>query len=278
MWRLSVPYLACGVLASLFLFLLNDVWMPHSTEAAERILNRYTDQQQSASDRKWVHNLNFRNDREGRVWNIGQYHLDSASMTNVQVEWALPGGVHRHIIAESGGYTNHIWFFDNVQLFTYRSLSDPTPMRETTNSVEITTFEETPEQIKSEVKINSLSNIKAAKKARLSIAEIVNYFRLHPYLTGEKKALLYTQLHARLAGPWTCLVVVLIAIPFGSATGRRNVYVGVASSIVLCFAFFIMSRFGLALGTSGAVPAWLAAWSPNLLFGGAGVFLTNRIR
>ncbi len=277
-WRLSVPYLVCGVLASILLFLLNDVWLPHSSETAEGILNRYTDQAQSAAERKLIRNLNFRNDRQGRVWNVGVYNLETAAMTNAQVEWVLPGNFRRHIIAETGGWTNHIWFFDNVQLFTYRSLSDATPLRETTNSIEITTFEETPEVIKSEVKINSLSNIRAAKKARLSIAEILHYFRLHPYLTGEKKALLYTQLHARLAGPWTCLVVVLIAIPFGSATGRRNVFVGVASSIVLCFAFFVLSRFGLALGTSGTIPAWLAAWSPNLLFGVTGIWLTNRIR
>ncbi len=51
-------------------------------------------------------------------------------------------------------------------------------------------------------------------------------------------AMLNTQLHGRLAAPWTCLVVVFIAIPFGSLSGRRNVLVGVASSILICFVFF----------------------------------------
>ncbi len=46
---------------------------------------------------------------------------------------------------------------------------------------------------------------------------------------------------AVLAAPFTCLAVVLIALPFGAKAGRHNVFVGVASSIFLpawifCFA------------------------------------------
>jgi lipopolysaccharide export LptBFGC system permease protein LptF len=32
------------------------------------------------------------------------------------------------------------------------------------------------------------------------------------------------------------------------------------------------------LGTSGQVPAWLAAWLPNLIFAGTGLALTLRTR
>jgi len=38
--------------------------------------------------------------------------------------------------------------------------------------------------------------------------------------------MLETKLHERLASPWRAFIVVFIALPFGAATGRRNVYVG----------------------------------------------------
>jgi len=85
-------------------------------------------------------------------------------------------------------------------------------------------------------------------------------------------------LQGRLAAPWTCVVVVLIAIPFGAASGRRNVFVGVASSLVICFAFFILQQVGLVYGATGRLPAWLGAWAPNLSFGLAGLILTDRVR
>ncbi|HSH95758.1 MAG TPA: LptF/LptG family permease, partial [Roseimicrobium sp.] len=97
-------------------------------------------------------------------------------------------------------------------------------------------------------------------------------------LTGPTKALVLTQLHGRLAAPWTCLVVVLIAVPFGTGGSRRNALVGVASSLVICFTFFVLSRFSLAFGTSGHLPSWLAAWLPNLVFATLGSVLITRSR
>jgi len=73
-------------------------------------------------------------------------------------------------------------------------------------------------------------------------------------------------------------VVVLIALPFGAASGRRNVFVGVASSIGITFAFLLLMRISLALGASGYLPAWLAGWLPNLIFGFIGLWLTARTR
>ena len=71
------------------------------------------------------------------------------------------------------------------------------------------------------------------------------------------------------------LVVVLIAIPFGAPSGRRNVFVGVAASIFICFAYFVLQRFGMALGTGGYLPPLIGAWLPNVLFGGAGLWLVS---
>jgi lipopolysaccharide export LptBFGC system permease protein LptF len=106
----------------------------------------------------------------------------------------------------------------------------------------------------------------------------VNYLRLHPNPSPAYRFWLYTKLQGRLAAPWTCLVVVVIAIPFGVAGGRRNVFVGVASSIVICFGYFVLQQVGLALGTSGRMSPWLAVWFPNLSFGLVGLWMTARVR
>jgi lipopolysaccharide export system permease protein len=71
---------------------------------------------------------------------------------------------------------------------------------------------------------------------------------------------------------------VLIAIPFGAPSGRRNVFVGVAGSIFLCFAYFVLMQIGLAMGSGGWMPAWVAAWLPNIVFSLLAIFLINRVR
>ena len=120
--------------------------------------------------------------------------------------------------------------------------------------------------------------VKAARKAQLTLAEILDYRWLHPDLRPRDRALLDTKLHARLATPWTCLVVVLIAIPFGARSGRRNVFIGVASGIFICFGYFVLQQVGTALGIGGFVLPLLAGWLPNGLFGAAGLWLIARVR
>ncbi len=276
-WRLSAPYFVVGFVMSVGLFALTELWSVDSQEAGDRILNRHLANQPDAAARQWQAKVHFSNDRDARNWDIGEYHLLTGEMKNPVVEWRLPDGTRRQIFAERGAWTNRVWTFYNVTQLTYRT-PDDTPPGLKTNALAFPEFSETPKQIRSEIKISGMSAMKAAKKPRFSIAEILEYKRLHPKLKPDDDALLNTQLHGRLAAPWTCLVVVFIAIPFGSLSGRHNVFVGVASSIFICFVFFVLTRVGLALGTSGELVPWLAAWLPNLVFGGAGLGLTWRVR
>jgi len=90
--------------------------------------------------------------------------------------------------------------------------------------------------------------------------------------------MLMTQFHGRIAQPWTCVVVVLMALPFGAMTGKRNVFTGVAGSVAICFFYFVLLRWGLALGTSGHIPPVLAAWLPNTVFAATGLGIVLKLR
>ena len=61
-------------------------------------------------------------------------------------------------------------------------------------------------------------------------------------------------------------------------SAKRNQAVGVASSIFICFAYFVLLQLSLALGAGGKVEPWIAAWMPNALFGLTGLILIWRTR
>lgn len=279
LWRVCVPYLVVGIIASVALFAVNEVWVPNIDDKAERILNRHTSRQKDTAERELVRNLGFTNTRDDRTWQIGAFHLRTAEMTAPQVDWRLPDGSRRWIFAERATRKNDVWHFFNVREYQ-DAADDPSMLVPSfqTNVMAFPEFSETPDEIRSEIKIGSRLHIRRARKADIPISEIFDYLRLHPNPSRTDAYWLYTKLHGRLAAPWTCLVVVLIAVPFGAPSGRRNVFVGVASSIFICFSYFILLQLGLALGAGGYVPAWLAAWSPNLTFGFAGLWLTARVR
>lgn len=277
LYRLSLPYLGVGLVFSLILFALNELWVPRGDEAARRVVAGPATASDAHAGWQWTRNLHFRNARDGRIWNIAAFNTATGEMLNPQVEWMLPDRSNR-LMARSAVWSNGCWVFLDVQEIVAFAGKDSSEFTEThTNSLTVCEFTETPEQIRSEIKISRLSNYRTAKDVQLSIAEILHYFHLHPDLNDRDRALLSTRLQERLAAPWTCLVVVLIALPFGAFSTRRNAFAGVASSVFICFAFFILLRLGLALGSGGYIPPWVAAWLPNGLFAAIGLGLTQRI-
>jgi lipopolysaccharide export system permease protein len=280
LWRLALPYLGVGVGASLLLLALNELCVPDSDEAASRVLARHQPRQPGALPRNIVRNLGFTNARDSRKWQIGTYNSDTGEMLNPLVLWTQPDGSCLRIEAKRAVRRDGVWTFYDVSEHKDAAQTNtlPVPLLRA-NVLAIPELSERPEQIKSYIRIAPIMTAlpsRSAGKADVPILAILNYLRLEP--APAQPNLLYTKLYGRLAAPWTCLVVVLIAIPFGAASGRRNVFVGVASSLLICFVYYFVLLMGLALGTTGWVAPWLAAWFPNLSFGLAGLWMTARVR
>jgi lipopolysaccharide export system permease protein len=276
--RISIPYLAVGLVLSLVLFFLNERLVPDSAAQAEALKNKHV---LSPDSPKYSNGrINFRNARENRIWNIAGLNWDTLELVEPHVEWILPDGTRKQLIAKRGAWTNDEWVFYDVELFTYDPKIDwekpQEPLR--TNVIAMPELRDRPENIQLQLKFQHVNAVEAAKRTQLTLHEI-QYLRSHLELNRRDRAMLDTQLHARLAQPWTCLVVALVALPFGARThSRRSVMVGVASSIFIVFVYFILLRLGLALGTGGYIPPWLAAWLPNAVFATIGLVLTWKLK
>jgi LPS export ABC transporter permease LptG len=272
LWRLCLPYFAVGLLASFALLVINEMWAPRSVEVAEQILNRRVAGSNASAP---IGELRIDNSRDGRVWIARRYNRRTGEMFTVSVRTILSDGGYLLLEADHAVFTNGAWtFYQALERQQTNLLLMPVqPRAEVLTKPE---FTETPEAMNSEIALSTGNALKKAKRADLPIAAIRNYLRFHPH--PEHAAALYTKLHGRLAAPWTCLVVVLIAIPFGAGSGRRNVFVGVASSILICFSYFVLQQVCLALGAGGHLQPWLAGWFPNLAFGLTGIVLSTRVR
>ena len=276
LWRLCAPYFLVGFLASVALFGLNEFCAPHNAEWADRILSRHV--QKSSSRNSQNHFTDFVNAREHRLWHFSQYLVGTSEMVNPIVSWTLPNGSVRQIKAERAIYTNGVWTFFGAKEFEQADSHAPLLPSFQAGVLPMPEFGETPREIRSEIKISEYQGLLTSRRADIPLVDLVTYLRLHPDLPNADANPLLTKLYGRLAAPWTCLVVVLIAIPFGAASGRRNLFFGVAGSIFICFTFFVLQQVGLTLGTGGWLPAWLAAGLPNLIFGATGLWLTARVR
>jgi lipopolysaccharide export system permease protein len=275
--RLSIPYFIMGALLGLMVFAMNELCVPQADEASKEILSRRI----SASlDPAWIVNVDFHNESQHRYWHFDRLNRHTSEMVAPTVSCGLGDGSWLVIHADRGVYTNGLWLFRNVDEWRKEApkAGQPAPQSyDRRRSMLVMRFSETPALIKSEVKISKMSLSEAAKRPQLSLREILTYLHLHPGLERERREALLTQLQGRIAQPFTCLAVVLIALPFGVRGGRHNVFVGVASSIFICFGYFILQRISFGLGIGGYLPPLAAAWLPNLACGLIGLSLLWRL-
>jgi lipopolysaccharide export system permease protein len=276
--RICTPYFIAGCALSVALFVLNEIVVPRSSEWKNQILARYVQKPGDIESKNDFRNFGFTNARGHRAWFMSEYRLATSEMFKPQVSWYAPDGSIELLRADRAVHMNGVWVFYGAAEYSQANASAPLIPSLLTNELAMPAFDETPRQIRSEIKISSYQSLKRNRSSDIPLTDIFAYLRLHPNLPPADSGWLFTKFYGRLAAPWTCLVVVLIAIPFGASTGRRNLFVGVAGSIFICFAFFVIQQVSLALGSGGYLPAWLAAWLPNLIFGALGLVLLLRVR
>lgn len=273
--RISFPYLLVGGIMSVGLFALNELWVPQSARAAERILTRHEDPETRARSRNLARKVWLT--RGDRKLVIEAYNTVTEEMFNPHLSWVSEDGFRHDVTAEAAAYRDGAWTFTNAQEWVFPPTAGASPTKRDIASWKMDYLPETPAQINGQIKINRMKDLKTASNTHLSIREILDYRKWNPEKTG-KTAMLNTKLHGRIADPWKCLIIVLIALPFGAATSRRNVYAGVASSILIGFVYFVVLQLALAFGSGGYIPAPVAAWAPNFLFAATGLFICHRVQ
>jgi lipopolysaccharide export system permease protein len=274
LWRLCAPYFATGLLATGVYFVINEFAVPQCQQWEEEILERHVHPDASPKIGP-AGSTSVYNARERRYWTFVEFDSRTTQMGGpITVKWAGADGKVRVLRAESAAYTNGVWTFFNAETF----LPAQQAHTSVTNMLAMPEFDETPDRLQILLKFSSHNTLHGSVSADIPLAELWEYLRSNPGLSPEDAHAWETKFHERLASPWTCFVVVLVAIPFGAQTGRRNLFVGVAGSIFIGFVYFILQRVSLAMGMGGELPGWVAAWLPNVIFAIGGILLAMRVR
>jgi len=111
----------------------------------------------------------------------------------------------------------------------------------------------------------------------------MNYRELKWYIedlrqSGFDVVKLSVQFHKKFSFPVFALIMALIAVPFAFTVGQRGALAGIAVSIGIAIVYWITGSLLENMGNISELPPPLAAWSPDVLFGLAGVYLLLKVR
>ncbi|MGP8224820.1 MAG: LptF/LptG family permease [Terracidiphilus sp.] len=115
------------------------------------------------------------------------------------------------------------------------------------------------------------------KKESLQAQEM-NFGQLDRYISDLRQSgfdtmRLRVELWHKLAYPLMTVVIAVLAIPFALSMGRRSSLTGIAIAIAVTLVYIVIDSFFGALGNVNYLPAAMAAWSSDLLFGLVGSYL-----
>jgi lipopolysaccharide export system permease protein len=264
-YRVVMPFIGVGVVATLFTAFINEKVAPNSAWRAEKFL----DYQKTGHDDKifFAGNLALKN--RNHVWMVQQFDTRDQSMYNVEmIEQRPDGSDARKVQAEKALWLDGRWWFTDVTIQAYKANGDLDGPPEVILQKEMRDLSETPQTFMAEIK----------DPQYLSASELRHYLRSKKGISSNTRARLLVDMHSRLAAPFACLIVTLIGVPIGAHTGRRGAFAGIMVAMSLFFAFYILQLTGQALGKRELVSAWVGGWLPVILFSVASPLFIHRMR
>ena len=258
--RLLLPLIGMGLLTVAASMALNYSLAPH----AELARKTFISEAQSRPGRT-IQGQIFRNRTDLRTWFVQNFLQRSNTFNNVQVlQQDANDNIVTNYVAARAVYRpeTKTWELENARVVHYDQSGNIVD-EQFFPSLKIEHWSETPFRLGS-----------ANERAEfLSLPELHEYLHFNADFPATLLAPFRTHLQYRLALPWTCFVVVCIAAPLGIGYSRRGVLSSVAAAVFLVFSMNFLVHLFLALGEGYRVPAWIAAWTPNILFMAIGLYL-----
>ena len=269
LYRIAVPVLMIAAILSAALFAFDEFYLPQANRKQEALRNVIKGKPAETVEhpgRNWM----FGQEQRGEPSTIFYYEYfdpEIDAFGNISVFEFDPGSftLIRRIHANTAQWQPnlHAWVFEDGWERDFQG--------ETVTSYRtfpVSTFKEVfepPSYFTREVRPSS----------EMSFGELARY--IHSLRqSGFNTVPLRVQLNHKLAYPLITLVMGILAIPFALSMGKRGSLSGIAIAIGVAVAYYAASAFFESMGNVSWLPAVLAAWSPDLLFGLAGAWLLLR--
>ena len=250
-----------GLLLSLLLVYLTSSVIPKAVEQSRTFFDNLEfaadETQLGAREIGLLYNLGFDNRKDGRLWFMNRFSERAWLGLGVNVHTRDTSGQELSRISAAEAYfddTHGHWvFLDGREL-----LID----HETGDILRALPFEEKKYEDFDEDPSLMLALYKEPKE--LSINELSRIIDTLPPEENPATHAYLVRFYSLFAAPFSCLVVVGIAVPFALTGVRTNPMVGVSKAMGFFAIFFVLISIASIFGERQIIPAMLAAWIPNL--------------
>ena len=267
LYRLIVPIVAIAAALAVALFLFDQYYLPQANRKQEALRNEIKGRPTQTylhPEQKWMMGQKPLPGEPGRIYYYEFFDPDQNEFANLSVFEFDPATFQltRRIFAkravwnaDAGGWAFESGWVRDVQganVTDYRTFLK-------------TSFPEiraTPDYFKKE----------DVQSQEMNFGQLDHYIRDLQQSGFDTKRLSVALWH-KLSYPLITVVMAMLAIPFALSMGRRGSITGVAVAIAVALAYMVVDNLFGAMGYVNYLPAAMAAWSADVLFGLVGGYL-----
>lgn len=275
LYRIIIPVLVATILISAALFAFDEFYLPAANRRQEALLSVIKDKPSQtflSPGLNWisgqtVNGTSANTGQPSRIFYYQFFNAEKDSFANLTVFEFDPTtfALKRRIFATAASWNPQLdnWVFVNgwQRTFAGETVASYQPFT-------VASFPEIKEQ-------PSYFKKEFLPSQEMSYSELTRYIDDLKQSGFETKRLT-VQLYKKIAYPLITLVMAILAIPFALSMGKKGSLAGIATAIGLAITYWVISLLFESMGNINVLPAVLAAWTPDLLFGITGVYLLLR--
>jgi LPS export ABC transporter permease LptG/LPS export ABC transporter permease LptF len=269
LYRMTLPIVAGAILLSGTLFAFDYYYVPGANRRQEDLRDKIKNRKQQSwqrPDRKWImfpdgsriYYYKYFDTTEKMMVDVNMFELDPATFE-----------VKHEIVADRARWIPDLkpapaWVFENGWSAVFKDKVGKSTKFQFASYPELT---EPPESFLREVPPDKQ----------------MNFMQLDRYITDLKRSGISTiklqvQLYRKFSVPLFALIMAMIAVPFGFMVGNRGAMTAIGVSIAIGVIYLGLDKLAEKVGDVSLLTPKLAAWTPDMVFALAGLFLLMRMK
>ena len=250
--RISKIIFMFAIVMCICSFVINETIVPVATKYSKDLALWSLSQKNVPNGKE---NFVFKElDKEGimrRLFYVG--NCEDKVLYNITVLDTSKKGTIQVLQADEGKTTPEGWDFKKGAVYT---------IREDGKVLNTTLFDTS----------NVKFGLDLTKQLNKNLAKEMNFTKLLAYIAKglhnfeeEERNAIVIELFDKLALPVTTIVFVLVGVPLAITPPRVRYNRGFLFSILIIFAYYLIRALSISFGEAGAMPAFIAAWLPNII-------------
>ncbi len=266
--RLAAPVLVVSLAVSGLLFVFDHYYIPEANRRQEMLRAEIRKKPVATylrPDRQWVfgegsrvYNFRFLDPRRALMSNVNVYELDPSTFR-----------IEHQVSAERALWdaSKHKWLFENGLSQFSGANGDDDFQQFYGRTASFPEMSEPPSWFAKEEK----------EYKEMNFEELGSYIR-ELQLSGLNTVPLQVQYYKKFAVPLFALIMAILSVPFAFLAGNRGAMAPVGISLGIAIAYWTVGTLFEQIGDLNQLPAVMAAWSPDIIFSLAGLYLMARMK